>query len=96
MNLLPNAGDIWEDYLGCKVKVNYVTDDGDYLTVYFENGTDRTWFTDVFVEQYVFHSCDGEEGKYVQEGIELPLEVFNDKPVNPKKAWDELKRICNK
>jgi len=27
--------------------------------------------------------------------VALPLEVFNDQPVDPKKAWKELKRACS-
>jgi hypothetical protein len=27
--------------------------------------------------------------------VALPMEVFNDQPVNPEKAWKELKRACS-
>jgi len=38
----------------------------------------------------------GLEGLEVKEEKKpkLPLEVFNDKPVDPEKAWKELVRAC--
>ena len=34
--------------------------------------------------------------EYIEEEKKpkLPLEVFNDKPVDPEKAWKELMRSC--
>ena len=32
--------------------------------------------------------------KVAPKGVKLPLEVFNDKPIDSKKAWEELKRSC--
>lgn len=40
-------------------------------------------------------SCGITEEEYEdKDRPELPLEVFNDKPVDPEKAWKELVRAC--
>lgn len=102
----PQVGELWAHRItGRKVKIESSSDDVVRYT--HQNGISAQLTIDNMFRWYIKETPrvtrNSESNvtitptKNATKGkkVDLPLEVFNDKPVDAKKAWEELQRICN-